>query len=151
RRARNVDELVFERDRGPADGLNKGFARAGGEILGYINADDRLAPGALEHVRAFFAAHPQVDVLCGAIRLIDQRGGAFLRKRTADPFDIRRYIAGVCMVGQQATFFRRSAFERTTGFNIANRVSWDGELLVDLALAGARFATTPRVLGEWRL
>ena len=150
-RQRNVTDVVFEPDRGPADGLNKGFAAAGGEILGYLNADDRLVPGALAHVREFLARHPKVDVLCGAIRLIDERGGGALRKRTADRFDLRRYIAGVCMVGQQATFFRRSAFERTAGFNPENRVSWDGELLVDLALAGARFATTPRVLGEWRL
>ncbi|HJY78362.1 MAG TPA: glycosyltransferase, partial [Burkholderiales bacterium] len=146
RRWGGIDAVVFEPDRGPADGLNKGFARAGGEILGYINADDRLAPGALEHVREFFSVRQDVDVLCGTIRLIDARGRGFVRKRTADAFDLRRYIAGVCMVGQQATFFRRSAFERTRGFNVANRVSWDGELLVDLALAGARFATTPRVL-----
>lgn len=151
RRRQHIDAVIAEPDRGPADGLNKGFACAGGEILGYINADDRFAPGALEHARASFAAHPAADVLCGTIRLIDEHGHAFLRKRTADRFDVRRYIAGVCMVGQQATFFRRSAFERTAGFNAANRVNWDGELLVELALAGARFATTPRVLGEWRI
>ena len=150
-RAAEIDRMVLERDRGPGDGLNKGFARAGGEVLGYINADDRLVPGSLDYVREFFARHPEVDVLCGAIRLIDERGRAALRKRTADPFDLRRYVAGVCMVGQQATFFRRHAFEAAGGFNASNRVSWDGELLVDLALAGARFAVVPRVLGDWRL
>jgi glycosyltransferase involved in cell wall biosynthesis len=149
--AREIDEVVLEPDRGPADGLNKGFGRAGGDVLGYVNADDVLAPGALECVRRFFSARPDVDVLCGAIRIVDEQGRPALRKRTADFFDARRYVAGVCMVGQQGTFFRRTLFERTGGFNPENRVSWDGELLVDMALAGGRFATLQRVLGDWRI
>jgi glycosyltransferase involved in cell wall biosynthesis len=146
-----IDELILDPDRGPADGLNRGFARAKGDVFAYVNADDRLVPGALETAREFFVCHPAVDVLCGAIRIIDGQGRASPRKRTADPFDIRRYVAGVCTVGQQGTFLRRASFERSGGFNPANRVSWDGELLVDMALGGARFATIFKVLGEWRI
>ena len=43
------------------------------------------------------------------------------------------------MLIQPSTFFRAGAFRRTTGFNCLNPISWDGELAVDLALAGARF------------
>ena len=145
------DAVVFDPDRGPADGLNRGFARANCEVLGYLNADDRLAPDALDTARNFFDCHPEIDVLSGAIRIIDSAGRASPRKRTADRFDVRRYVAGVCTVGQQGTFFRRSAFARCGGFNSNNRVSWDGELLVDMALAGAHFATIFKVLGDWRI
>ena len=41
-----IATVVFEPDREPADGLNKGFARATGDIFGYINADDAYLPGA---------------------------------------------------------------------------------------------------------
>jgi glycosyltransferase involved in cell wall biosynthesis len=150
-RAHAIDTVLFEPDRGPADGLNKGFARARGTIFGYINSDDRLAPGAIGYVTDWFRRHPDVDVLCGAVAIVDEHGRTSLRRRVSDEFDIARYIAGVCTIGQQATFIRRAAFERTGGFNVANRVSWDGELLVDLALAGARFASTARVLGDWRI
>lgn len=146
-----IDRALLEPDDGPADGLNRGFAEATGEIFGYINADDRLAPGALAFVRAYFATHPDVDVLCGAIRIIDRDGRAASRARTADRFDLKRYAAGVCTVGQQGTFFRASAFRDAGGFNRANRINWDGELLVDLALAGARFETVDRVLGDFRI
>jgi len=146
-----IDRLVMEPDQGPADGLNKGFALATGEIFGYINSDDRIAKGALNYVRRFFAAYKDVDVLCGAIRMIDEDGKAALRGRMADRFDVRRYAAGVCTIGQQATFFRRRAFERAGGFNVANRIAWDGELLVDMALSGARFARRPKVLGDFRI
>lgn len=146
-----IDRTIFEPDRGPADGLNKGFAAATGEIFGYINADDRLAPGSLGFVQQYFAVHPEVDVLCGAIRIIDRMGRKSLRARTADRFDLARYAAGICTIGQQATFFRRAAFEKAGGFNAENRISWDGELLVDMALAGARFDTTARILGDFRI
>lgn len=142
---------ILEPDAGPADGLNKGFAGARGGVFGYINADDRLAPGALSFVRDFFTRHPDADVLCGAIRIIDREGHASVRKRTADRFDLTRYAAGICTVGQQATFFRRSAFERAGGFNPENRITWDGELLVDMALTGARFRRSSRVLGDFRI
>jgi hypothetical protein len=41
---------------------------------------------------------------------------------------------------QQSTFFRRQAFQNIGGFNENNRTSWDGELLVDLALNGSHLA-----------
>jgi glycosyltransferase involved in cell wall biosynthesis len=151
RRRARLDAVILEPDDGPADGLNKGFRRATGDILGYVNSDDRLAPGALGYVIAYFDRHPEVDVLCSAIRIIDQNGRAEFRRRTPDRFDLRAYAAGVCTVGQQATFIRRRAFEAVGGFNPQNRICWDGELLVDLALAGARFATTDRVLGDFRI
>ncbi len=143
--------LIEDPDEGPADGLNKGFAAAKAEILGYLNADDRYLPGALRYVVEYFAAHPEVDVLCGAIRIIDQEGRVSPRKRTSDRFDLADYAAGICTIGQQATFFRRAVFERAGGFNTANRIAWDGELLVDMALAGARFETVRKVLGDFRI
>ncbi len=149
--AGRIDSIVFEPDRGPADGLNKGFAKARGSVFAYVNADDRLRPGALMRMGEYFACHPQIDVVCGAIRIIDRAGRAAPRRRTADRFDLARYAAGVCTVGQQGTFFRRSAFEAAGGFRAGNRVSWDGELLVDMALAGARFATLPQVIGDFRI
>lgn len=138
-------------DEGPADGLNKGFELSTGEILGYINADDALLPGAISFVAAFFEANPAVDVLAGGIRITDANDRPSIRGRAADLFDLRAYAAGVCTVTQQGTFFRRRAFEAAGGFNKANRVCWDGELLVDMALKGMRFARTGRTLADFRL
>jgi glycosyltransferase involved in cell wall biosynthesis len=146
-----IDTLLLEPDGGPADGLNKGFAAARGDLFAYLNSDDLFAVGAFDYVQRYFAAHPDVDVLCGAIRMIDEKGRPSLRGRTADAFDVRRYATGVCTIGQQATFFRRSIFEKAGGFNVTNRIAWDGELLVDMALAGGRFQSTRKVLGDFRI
>jgi len=151
RYAHRLTAKIFERDRGPADGLNKGFGRATGNVFGYVNSDDRLVPGALAYVKRYFDEHPHVDVLCSAIRIIDEKGRRKLRSRIPDAFDLADYASGICTVGQQATFFRRQAFEAVGGFNIDNRICWDGELLVDMALNGVRFATDKRVLGDFRI
>ncbi|MEZ5399686.1 MAG: glycosyltransferase [Bryobacteraceae bacterium] len=143
--------LILEPDRGPADGLNKGFAALDTDILGYLNADDRFCPGAIDYVAHFFERNPEVDILLGAIRIIDGAGRAARRIRRPDPFSVRRHVYGACFVYQQATFFRASTFHSTPGFNLANRSCWDSELLVDMALAGARFTRTGRILGDFRL
>ena len=146
-----ISKIIFEPDTGPADGLNKGFAQATGEICGYLNADDYFEPGAFQRVAHLFEAKPDVDVLCGAIRIVDGAGKARLRTGIADTFNLKRVVAGACWVGQQGTFFRRSAFERTAGFRCENRTCWDGELLVDLALSHSRFAVMHKVLGNFRI
>jgi glycosyltransferase involved in cell wall biosynthesis len=145
-----IDKLILDACAGPADGLNQGFTAASGELFGYLNSADRLAEGACEYVRHFFAKRPDVDVLCGSIRIFDEAGPTSIRGRTASRVDVRRYESGPRTVGQQLTFFRRSAFERAGRFNANNRIAWDGEFLADLALSGARFFTTRKVFAEFR-
>lgn len=144
--------ILLEPDKGPADGLNKGFAACDADVYGYLNSDDRFRPGALDCVLNYFDGHPDTDVLLGAIALIDENGRVSPRKRTQDrPFDLRKYAVCACNVFQQGTFFRRESFLKTNGFNLASKTAWDAELVVDMALAGCRFDYTNRVLGDFRI
>lgn len=148
---RRFHRVLFQRDDGPPDGLNKGFAQTNAEILGYLNSDDTFSPGALDYVLRYFEGHPETDVLCGAIRIIDEQGRPSIRRRTPDRVDLRRYAYETCYFWQQATFFRREAFLKTGGFNISSKTAWDGELVVDMALTGCRFAYTNTILGDFRI
>lgn len=148
---RRFSRIILEPDHGPPDGLNKGFAATTADVLGYLNSDDRFAPGALDYVLDYFERRPEVDVLCGAIRIIDENGDASIRRRTPDRVDLRRYAYETCFFWQQATFFRREAFLETGGFNPASETAWDGELVIDMALAGCRFAYTNKLLGDFRI
>ncbi|HKY18594.1 MAG TPA: glycosyltransferase family 2 protein [Rhizomicrobium sp.] len=133
-----ISQVIFEPDQGPADGLNRGFACASGDVFGYLNSDDRLLPGALARVGEAFRACPAADLVYGHGYVIDRTGNV-LRRCRSDRFNLRRSAYGNSIIMQQAAFWRREAFMAAKGFNAANRLSWDGEFWIDLALAGKYF------------
>jgi glycosyltransferase involved in cell wall biosynthesis len=132
-----ISQTIFERDRGAADGLNKGFAKATGEIFGFLNSDDLLMPGSLERVAEFFGKNPKCDMAFGNGHVIDGSGNK-VRHCKARGFTPIRYFYGGTQWLQQSTFFRAVAFRQSPGFNMNNRTSWDGELFVTMVSQGAR-------------
>ncbi len=146
----SIDRIILEPDNGPADGLNKGFDLATGEIFGYINADDLLLPGTLSKVAAFFSTTPNIDVICGNGFIVDEKERR-QRQIFSTDFNLRWFSYGAATFVQQATFIRRKAFELTGGFNVKNRTCWDAELLVDMAMKGAHFKRIDANLGAFRI
>ena len=145
-----ISHVVFEPDLGAADGLNKGFARANGEVFGFLNADDFLLPGALRRVDEFFQSYPQCDMVMGSGNVVDAHGRNLRHVRARD-FSVQRYLYGGSSWLQQSTFVRRDAFRKSPGFNIDNRTSWDGELFVSLANMGAVVGHIDADLAAFRL
>lgn len=135
----HIAHIIFEPDEGPADGLNKGFQQATGEIWGYINADDMLGTQACKKVNDFFMVHPNIDVVSGHGYVVDENDKV-LHKIFSHQFDLKSYAMHCCVLVQQSTFFRPQLFNQVGGFNKTNPVCWDGELMVDYALYGAKFA-----------
>lgn len=148
--ASKLADVVFEPDRGAADGLNKGFARARGEVFGFLNADDLLLPGSLERVAGFFQQNPDCDLVLGNGYIIDGRGNPTRHVR-ASGFTVKRYLHGGARWLQQATFFRRETFFRSPGFNVLNRTSWDGELFISMLKDGAKVGYIDADLGAFRI
>ena len=66
-----IAKIIFEPDRGSAEGLNRGFAAATGDVYGFINSDDVLMPGALARVAGYFRAEPDADIVMGHEWIID--------------------------------------------------------------------------------
>ena len=69
-----ADRLAYwisEPDNGQAGAINKGLKRATGQIVGWLNSDDTLAPGSLMRIGRYFASHPRVDLLYGHVFRID--------------------------------------------------------------------------------
>jgi glycosyltransferase involved in cell wall biosynthesis len=150
RYAGRLSHIVFEPDQGASDGLNKGFARATGEIFGFLNSDDLLLPGALPSVSRVFAEDPECDIVMGNGFIIDSTGNRIRHIRAAG-FSAPRYFYGAATWLQQATFFRRRAFESVGGFNVMNRSCWDGELMVEMVRSGAKIRYLSRDLGLFRV
>lgn len=145
-----IDCIIFESDEGPADGLNKGFRLATGDIYGYLNADDEFVLGALQEVDEYFNIHPDIDVVSAHGEIIDGHDN-FLQKCFSHNFNLQRYVEGNCVVVQQSTFFKSDIFKATHGFNKNNHISWDGELMVDMALNNAKFSRLHRYWSRFRV
>ncbi len=145
-----IHKIIFEPDRGAADGLNRGFTHATGEMLGFLNSDDVLLPGALTEAAGYLSAHPAIDIVSGNCLVIDENDRT-LRVSHSDRFSLRGVAYWASALMQPSTFFRREIFERCGGFNVDNKIGWDAELWADFGLAGAGFARVKRTWSGYRI
>lgn len=145
-----IAKIILHPDRGAADGLNHGFVNASGKILGFLNSDDLLLPGAVSSAVNFLNKHKNVDAVSGHSNLIG-RDGRFLRRLYSDNMSVSRCIYGGVILIQPSTFFKREIFDRVGGFRIENRISWDWELFLDMALAGGKFAVANEFWSAFRI
>lgn len=144
-----IKRKFVDSDLGPSDGLNSALKIIKEDVFYYLNSDDIVVSGAFDFVKKYFDDHPNCDILHGSIEIIDQHG-AFKKKLPSINFSLRGIAYRYCVVYQQATFIRRSCLQEIS-FNTENRTCWDGELIVDLALAGFNIHRTNKVLGRFRI
>ncbi len=145
-----ISKIILRPDCGAADGLNHGFAEATGDVFGFVNSDDLLLPGALRKVAEFWKDHTHCDLFMGDGFIVNRQGRPVRHVRAAG-FSVARYLYGGTTWLQQATFFRRSTFEATGGFNPGNRSCWDGELFVNMVAKGSSVGYIHSDLGVFRI
>lgn len=145
-----LSSLLIEPDNGQSDAIAKGFERATGDIQGWLNSDDELAPGTLRAVGEFFRDHADVDVLYGDVALIDAEG-VLIREVPAAEFHFKTLLLDHPVVPQQGAFWRRRAYCMAGGLDRSLRFCMDFDLWVRLHQSGAHFARLRRVLGKFRL
>lgn len=140
-----------EPDKGMTDGINKGFRKAQGKWVMWLNADDRLKPGALRAVKEFAESHPQADLIYGCWDFIDA-SGKFLRRMTLFPFDRRILVQQGCYIGSTACFYRReTTIAQGHLLDVDFGYCMDGEYYARLAHLGKRFLYFPETLADFRL
>jgi glycosyltransferase involved in cell wall biosynthesis len=119
---------VSEKDAGQSDAINKGFSRTTGQILGWLNSDDTLAPGAIAAVVDYFEQHPDVALVYGDAEYIDAQGQRIARCAHIEPFNAHRLIHYSDFIVQPAAFFRRTAFEAVGGVDASLHLAMDYDL-----------------------
>jgi glycosyltransferase involved in cell wall biosynthesis len=143
-------KVIMDPDKGAADGLNKGFEFATGEVCGFLNSDDLLMPGSLQKVAEFFEQHPECDIAMGNGHKVDGDGNRFEEIKARD-YTVQRHLYGGTRWLQQSTFFRREAYLRSPRFNIENRTCWDGELFLNLISHGSKVGYIDFDLSAFRI
>jgi hypothetical protein len=138
-------------DGGPYAAVTRGFGLTRGEIMGWLNADDRLHPGALHAVGAIFAAFPQVEWITGTPTRLDSAGRAFVASAPPRWSRLRLLSGDYRWIQQESTFWRRSLWERAGGrLETSWRLAADLELWVRFSRLAPLYSTTA-LLGAFRV
>jgi glycosyltransferase involved in cell wall biosynthesis len=96
---------VSEKDRGQTDAINKGFARATGKILAWLNSDDTYEPRTVGQAMKYLLDHPEVGMVYADCNYINEEGRA-IGKFPAAQTDLARLRRGYVHIPQQTMFFR---------------------------------------------
>lgn len=134
-------EWIREEDVGQSDALNKGFAKAKGEWLFWLNADDVLLPGALQRVQQLITCNSQLTTLkwiAGDTVYIDEKGIALEVRCDAKwrPWFGKKLSV---WTGGPSAFFRRMLWEKRGGFDVELKYVMDIDLWTRWAKAGEKF------------
>jgi len=134
---------------GQAYTLNRGWAMAQGEILGYLSADDLLLPGCVSAAVEALQASPEIVLTYCDFELIDPHSRV-IRTVRAREFDYREMVVSLTCAPGPGVFFRRAAFQRAGGWDTALRQMPDYDYWLRLGLTGA-FKRIPRTLAAFRV
>lgn len=140
-----------ELDGGQSEALNRGFQLASGEIIGWLNSDDRYRPGCFDHVVEAFAEHPKVDVFYGDFTLINEDGKTTRVRREIGFNHFILLYYQVLYIPTPSTFFRRRIFDEGHMLNPNLHYAMDYEYFLRLAQAGYRIQHLPHVLADFRV
>ncbi len=138
---------IREPDTGQANGLNKGFARATGDIYCWLCADDELKPDAFETVVRVFAEHSAADLVIGGCERSYANGA---REITSPPADVMEVVGYRLFIEQPSTFWRADLHRRAGGLNDRDYyLLFDWDLWCRMRRAGARHVLIPDVLSVY--
>lgn len=121
-------------DDGQADAIARGFERAEGEILGWLNADDVLKHGAVRAIVEAFQARPSAALIYGHADFIDADGRTIGPCTVVEPYDRQRLIHYGDYIVQPAAFFSREAYTQIGGLDRSLNWAMDWDLWIRLAL-----------------
>jgi glycosyltransferase involved in cell wall biosynthesis len=126
---------VSEKDKGQADAINKGFARATGEIVAWINSDDYYLPGAFDAAVAALEAAPDAAMIFSDVVSVNTKG---------EPFNVMTYgdwtledLMQFKIIGQPGVFMRRKALEQAGYLDLTYNLLLDHELWLRVAQQGS--------------
>jgi glycosyltransferase involved in cell wall biosynthesis len=138
-----------EPDAGQSAAIAEGFARASGDLLGWVNSDDALLPGALQSIARAYCVYPSGGLFGGNYILIDQAGRIKRCKRhPANAGWFARH--GIFAFNPPASFFKRQDYEAVGGLRLDLHHVMDTDLYIRMCFNGTRYVYVNRYLSVFR-
>lgn len=150
-----IDQLIVERDSGPADAINKGLKAATGDIVAWLNADDVYYPKALNRVKEIFHADSSIAFAFGKCPIIDEKGseirnGITRFKEFFFPLNSRFTYQCINYISQPAMFFSRKALLQAGLLRTDMVAAWDYEFILRLWREGAGVSIPDHPISAFR-
>ncbi len=147
RHAKHLSGWISERDKGQTDALNKGFARATGQVYAFINSDDLLEPGALRFVGELFATNACQWVASPVRCFSEVREWVYRAMPEQDPVDWLYQVP----IPQQGCFWSADLWRRLGPFREDLHFAFDYEYWLRIRFTGdVRPMIVDRTLGAFR-
>lgn len=136
---KEYNELIWisEKDQGQSDAINKGFKKARGEIIGWLNSDDTYNPSAVEGAVKCFIDNPNIDLVYTDVNIINERG-EIIGISKGDDFDLQRILT-FNMVKQPSLFMRRKVTDDLSGLNEGLHYVMDQEFWLRAGVSNFKF------------
>jgi glycosyltransferase involved in cell wall biosynthesis len=131
---------ISEKDDGMYDAINRGFRKANGDIIAWLNCDEQYLPGALDKVSRFFDSHPDIDIVFGDVVLVDELMTPLAYRRAIKP-SIAHIRYSHLSTFSAATFIRRRALDEGHFLQTRWKTIADAVWIEELLSAGYRSAT----------
>lgn len=133
-------------DQGQADAIAEGWRETSGDVLLWLNADDRLRPNALATASKAFAGDRHLAVFYGHSDFVDETGAVVGSHDQVAPIGPLLYRSNI--ISQPSCFVRRAWVNRVGGMDPQLQYTMDWDLWARLYAAGAPFECTEEVLSE---
>jgi len=138
-----------EPDKGQSDGLNKGFKKASGEIIAWVNSDDALHENALYEVAKFFKENPDEIAVVGDQMIIDEEDN-FIKVVESCPYSYDYLLNHAKGITQNSTFFKKEVFEKIGYLDESLHYAMDHDLFIRIASI-KNMPYIPKTLAQFRI
>ncbi len=149
RYANRLAYWISEKDSGQTEAINKGFKKATGKVVGWINSDDILMPDALKKIRVAFERRTSPDVIFGWTLRISEDNKILFNHFLPKPY---LWLAkkGVFYFGQQSWFWKREMFDYLGFLDESCHACMDIEFIMRQFIAKAKMEQVPHILAGFR-
>jgi len=137
---------VSEPDGGIYDAMNKGLAKARGEIVGLINADDWYETDAVSVVVETFEKE-NADVVHGSMRIVKESGESFVKMAESDISNLKKGM----LLNHPTVFAKKSLYDQYGNFDTSYKIVADWEMMMRWFLNDVHFVPTKETLANFRM
>lgn len=125
-----ISKVIYEKDHGMYEAINKGFNHANGEIFAYLNSDDLYYEDTISTIVSAFQLNPSIDIIYGNLDFIDQNDNFINNVKYPKFSNFELSTSSFSLIGQPSSFWTKKLYYSVGGFNEKLRMAGDHDFYI---------------------